>query len=193
VLDVGVWARIPFPGGPISGDPAAHLDSHELKEGLEQAERKFLLGASELEAIVVRCSDGRRAQPTQTEVTIDGGLAGDRWVEGDAMPGAQLSMMNVDVAAIMAGGQSITFFGDNLFTRLDLRESALPVGARLRLGGAEVVVSETPHVPCGRFRARFGQAAFQAAAKAPRLRGIYLTVLRGGPIAVGDPVVLMDA
>ncbi len=193
MLDVDVWARTPFQGRAILGDPAAHLGSHELKESLEQAEQNFILGTSELEAIVVRCPDGRRAQPTQTEVTIERGLEGDRWVEGDAMPGAQLSMMNVDVAAVMAGGQSITFFGDNLFTRLDLRESALPVGARLRLGGAEVVVSETPHVPCGRFRARFGQAAFQAAAKAPRLRGIYLTVLRGGPIAVGDPVVVMDA
>ncbi len=193
MLDVSAWARTPFLGDTITGDPAAHLDAHELTVSLQKVEQDFHLGSSELEAIVVRRPDGRRAQPTQTEVTIDGGLAGDRWVEGDAMPGAQLSMMNLDVAAVMAGGQSITFFGDNLFTRLDLRESALPVGTRLRLGGAEVVVSETPHVPCGRFRARFGQAAFKAAAKAPRLRGVYLTVLRGGPIAVGDPIVLMDA
>ena len=88
--------------------------------------------------------------------------------------------------------QSVVLFGDNLFTRLDLSESALPVGSRIRIGDAELVVSNTPHVPCGQFKGRFGAAAFSFAAKEPRIRGIYLTVFKEGEIRLGDPIFVMD-
>ncbi len=187
-LDTRAWARVAFEKGPIEGDSAAHLDRSQIQAGLEQAQDSFVQRWGLLEAIVVRSPDGRRIQPLSTEVSIEGGLAGDRWVTGKATPGNQLSMMNLDVAAVIAGGQSIALFGDNLFTRLDLRESMLPVGTKLRVGEAVMVVSDMPHVPCDRFLARFGEAAFKAAAQEPRLRGIYLTVLEGGTIALGDPV-----
>ena len=100
-------------------------------------------------------------------------------------------MMNVDVAHAMANDQSVVLFGDNLFTRLDLSEEALPVGAQLQVGTTILRVSETPHVPCGQFRARFGAAAFRRAAKQPRLRGIYLTVMQGGEIQIGDEIIVL--
>jgi MOSC domain-containing protein YiiM len=97
-------------------------------------------------------------------------------------------MMNLDVAAAIANGQSIALFGDNIFTRLNLNEDFLEVGAVLRIGSSLTEVSETPHVPCDRFRARFGVASFERTAKQHRLRGVYLTVLEGGTIALGDPI-----
>jgi MOSC domain-containing protein YiiM len=182
------WARTPFEGGKLEGKPSFHLDSEGVDAALNAAEQGFVLDESVLESIVVRGTNGARGQPLRTRVTVNGGLEGDRWAAGEAHPGDQLSMMNVDVAAAFANGQSIALFGDNLFTRLDLREASLGAGARLRIGSALVEVSATPHVPCNRFKGRFGDAAFRAAARDVRLRGIYLTVVEGGAIAIGDPI-----
>ena len=97
-------------------------------------------------------------------------------------------MMNLDVAGAIANGQHPALFGDNLFTRLDLSESHLPPGTKLRVGEAILEISAKPHMPCARFRARFGAASFELTAKRPRLRGVYLTVIEGGAIALGDPI-----
>jgi len=187
-MDIRAWARVVFDGQRIEGDDGQHLALEQLDEALASAETSFVEEGGTLEAIVVRCADGARAQPASSELTIEGGLAGDRWATGRARPGDQVSMMNLDVAAAIANGQSIALFGDNLFTRLDVRAEALPVGARLRVGGATLEVSEKPHKPCGLFRARFGDAAFQRANEDYRLRGVYLTVIESGAIAIGDPV-----
>jgi len=142
---------------------------------------------------VVRAPNGARIQPTKATLTVEGGLIGDRWSQGKAKPGDQVSMMNLDVAYTIANGQSVVLFGDNLFTRMDLSESALPVGRCLHIGGVVLEVSAKPHVPCGQFKGRFGQAAFTMAAKNQRIRGIYLTVLKGGEVQLGDPIRVMEA
>ena len=182
------WAQVPFGDAALVGDPTRHVDSERLERAFERLEDSFATGVGSIAAIVVRCPDGRREQPSTATLSQRDGLIGDRWSVGKAKPGDQVSMMNVEVAARIANGQSIALFGDNLFTDLDLRPTALPEGAQLRMGGAVVQVSTTPHVPCDRFRARFGHAAFKLAAKAPRIRGVYLTVLEGGTIALGDSV-----
>lgn len=182
------WAQVPFGNAELVGDPARHLDSEGLERAFERIEDSFAKGPGSIAAIVLRCPDGRREQPSAATVSKSGGLLGDRWSVGKAMPGDQVSMMNVEVAACIANGQSVALFGDNLFTDLDVRASALPEGAQLRIGEAVLQVSETPHVPCDRFRSRFGHAAFKLAATAPRIRGVYLTVRVGGTIAVGDSV-----
>ena len=182
------WASLPFGGARLVGDPDRHLDRDQLQQSFDRIERAFASDAASLAAIVIRRSDGGRDQPTTAQLSPTAGLCGDRWATGKARPGDQVSMMNVEVAARIANGQSVALFGDNLFTDLDLRESALPEMARLRIGGAILQVSTTPHVPCDRFRARFGHPAFRFAANTPRIRGIYLTVLVGGAIALGDGV-----
>lgn len=187
--DTRAWARIIFDGERIEGDAAFHLSALGLAEALVKASKSFVGQSGELEAIVVRCPDGSRDQPVQTRLSVDEGLLGDRWATGKAKPGDQVSMMNLEVAASIANGQSIALFGDNLFTRLDIREHALPVGSQLRIGKARLEVSAEPHMPCSLFRSRFGPAAFQLASKEPRLRGVYLTVIESGEIALGDPVI----
>lgn len=185
------WANVPFGDATLVGDPKRHLDREQLEQAFERIECAFATGLASLDAIVVRRSDGGRDQPATAELSPAAGLVGDRWAMGKAKPGDQVSMMNVEVAARIANGQSVALFGDNLFSDLDVRESALPEGARLCVGEAVVEVSATPHVPCDRFRARFGHAAFLLAASAPRIRGVYLTVIEGGAIAIGDPVRLL--
>ena len=187
--DTRAWARVRYEGGPCDGDPDRHLTAEVLEQRLADASVSFVEHWGAVEALVIRPPAGGREQPLQASISVDGGLIGDRWVEGKAAPGDQVSVMNLDVAAVIANGQSIVLFGDNIFTRLDLRDSILRVGTRLRLGGALVEVSATPHPPCGQFRDRFGPAAFALAAKNPRVRGVYLTVLQGGDIAIGDPFV----
>ena len=182
------WAQVPFGNADLVGNPTCHVDSERLGRAFERLEDSFAKGVGSIAAIIVRCPDGRREQPSTATLSQRDGLIGDRWSVGKAKPGDQVSMMNVDVAARIANGQSIALFGDNLFTDLDIRTSALPEGAQLRIGGAVLQVSATPHVPCDRFRSRFGHAAFRLAAKTPRIRGVYLTVLAGGTIALGDPV-----
>ncbi len=186
--DTRAWARVIFEGSRIEGNDSYHLNDSLLAESLKRVEIDFVKRWGLLESIVLRCADGTREQPVQAQITVEDGLIGDRWVTGKAKPGDQLSMMNLDVAAAIANGQSIVLFGDNLFTRLDIREEALPTGSRLRIGEALVEVSSTPHVPCNRFRSRFGSAAFEHVRKNPRLRGVYLTVIEGGGVALGDAI-----
>ena len=182
------WAQVPFGDSVLAGDPKHHLDRARLEHAFSGIEDAFELKSARLAAIVLRCPEGGRAQPSTAVLTQSGGLRGDRWAVGTADPGDQISMMNVDVAACIAHGQSVALFGDNLFTDLDLRECALPVGAEVQIGDAVLSVSATPHVPCDRIRARFGHAAFVMAARNPRIRGVYLTVIEGGVIRVGDSV-----
>ena len=187
--DTRGWARERYENGPFEGDPDRHLAAEVVEQRLSEASVSFVEHWGAVEALVIRTPGGGREQPIQASISVDGGLIGDRWVEGKAAPGDQISVMNLDVAAVIANGQSIVLFGDNIFTRLDLRDSILKVGTQLHLGGALVEVSATPHLPCGQFRDRFGPAAFALAAKDSRVRGIYLTVLQGGNVAIGDPFV----
>jgi hypothetical protein len=187
-VDTRAWARAIFEGSELIGDAALHMSHSALNGALKDAERSFVNNWASLDALVVRCVNGSRQQPISTHVGVTQGLLGDRWAAGKAEIGQQLSMMNLDVAAAIANGQSIALFGDNIFTRLNLNEDFLEVGAVLRIGSSLTKVSETRHVPCDRFRDRFGVASFERTAKQPRLRGVYLTVLEGGTIALGDPI-----
>ena len=184
------WAVAPFRGTSLDGSVQHHVDEQALRKKLKVAYTKREALRSTLDAIVLRSPTGPRIQPQQVQVSQELGLVGDRWSVGKAMPGDQVSMMNLDVAYAIANPQSVVLFGDNLFTRLDLSKETLPVGAQVRVGSVVLKVSEIPHVPCGQFRGRFGVAAFRLAAEDPRLRGVYLTVVNGGTIRIGDEIVV---
>jgi len=104
----------------------------------------------------------------------------------------QVAIMRVDVAHLIAAGQHPALFGDNLLVDLDLSTEHVPPGTRLRVGTAECVVSEEPHNGCSQFSQRFGPAALRLTADKrwlhQRLRGIYLTILKSGDVAPGDPI-----
>lgn len=177
--------------GP-EGDPSRHLTLAELEAGLRAlppAPRE----AGRLALLLRRRPDGARETPERVWLSPEDGMPGDRW--GRRQPhahDAQLAVMRRDVAELIAHGQSITLFGDNLFVDLDISAASLPAGSRLRVGDAVVEVTPKPHNGCLKFKARFGADALrfvQATATRDRnLRGIYWRVVEAGEARVGDAI-----
>jgi hypothetical protein len=177
--------------GP-EGDLHRHRSLTELESGLRALSRCPTTSGF-LALIVRRRADGVRETPERVWLSQDEGVPGDGWSRRPPCdPLAQLAVMRCDVAGLIANGQPLTVFGDNLFVELDLSAGNLPAGTRLRVGGALVEVTAKPHNGCHKFRGRFGLEALrfvQAAATRHRnLRGIYWRVLEPGEAAVRDPI-----
>jgi MOSC domain-containing protein YiiM len=177
------------------GDPACFRTQAELESGL-----RALPGAprerGRVALVVSRREGGRRETPQRVELTPDAGVPGDAWGrrEGRSVDG-QLAVMQRDVASLIANGQPLTLFGDNLFLELDLSAANLPAGSRLRAGGALLEVTPKPHDGCLKFRARFGPEALRFVSRPDlrhrNLRGIYMRVVEAGKVGPGDPVAVL--
>jgi MOSC domain-containing protein YiiM len=146
-----------------------------------------------LTAIVRRLASGTRELPETAELDTDGGLVGDAWGRGRSRNlGMQLTVMRQDVAELIANGQPLTLFGDNLFVDLDITTTNLPAGSRLSVGECLVEVTAEPHTGCAKFKARFGHDALKITAlrefRDCNLRGIHWRVLEPGTIRLGDPI-----
>ncbi len=120
-------------------------------------------------------------------------MPGDDWVMRPPRdPEAQLAVMQTAIARLIANGQPLTTFGDNLFVELDLSAANLPTGTRLAVGASIVEVTPKPHNGCSKFDKRFGNDALrfvQAPATRPEnRRGIYWKVVTEGEVAVGDAI-----
>ncbi len=134
---------------------------------------------------------GQRLTPDTIELGEDG-VVGDKWVSDPEAPdGTQVSLMNVHMARAVAGDDP-ALTGDNLHVDLDLSEQNLPVGTRLEVGSAVLVVSEVPHRPCRSFHARFGVKAVKRVGRADRTgrrgRGVLCRVAQPGEVRVGDVI-----
>jgi MOSC domain-containing protein YiiM len=143
--------------------------------------------------IVRRAEGGRRETPESVSLTPESGVPGDAWGRArEPMLEAQLAVMQIDVAESIANGQPLTLFGDNLFLELDLSTANLPAGTHLRAGSATLEVTAKPHNGCRKFRGRFGEDALRFVSKRElrhlNLRGIYMRVVEGGAVSVGDAV-----
>lgn len=154
-------------------------------------------GAGTVRLICVRLGDEAHEMPERVQVTIDGGVAGDRWA-ADEQPvaDAQVTLMNVRVTELIArDGVPLHTPGDNFLVDLDLAEDALPAGTRLRLGNALLEVTALPHTGCKKFRERFGLEALRWVNehRDRRLRGINCRVLETGSVALGDAVEVVPA
>jgi MOSC domain-containing protein YiiM len=146
-----------------------------------------------LDLIVSRRDNGHRETPERVRLTRDGGVPGDAWQrDAPEKRDAQITMMWADYGRLVANGQDLTLFGDNLLVDLDLSLDNLPVGTRLRLGEAELEVTPEPHNGCIKYRQRFGKDALRLSAhpeyRDQRLRGIYVRVIEEGEVAVGNAV-----
>lgn len=148
--------------------------------------------------------DGRSLLATGV-LDLEEGLVGDSWrarggsrsVRGAARRAKQLTVMNARAAALVAGPdhEAWALAGDQLYVDLDLGEDALPAGARLSIGTAEIEVSAEPHTGCGKFAARFGQDAWRfvnsPSGRSLRLRGLNASVVVPGHVALGDDVIVL--
>jgi MOSC domain-containing protein YiiM len=171
------------------GDASRHLALAELETGLH-ALPELPRDSGELALIVRRRADGERETPERVLLTSEEGVPGDGWSRRPPRdPEAQLAVMNHDVATLIANGQSLTVFGDNLFVHLDLSARNLPVGTRLRMGEALVEVTPKPHNGCQKFKQRFGSDALRFVqaqeTRALNLRGIYWKVIAAGELNLG--------
>lgn len=177
--------------GPEGGAPH-HLPLAEL-----EARLCALPGAPKdsgrLALIVCRSAEGVREKPERVHLSEEEGVPGDSWGRrAPRKPEAQLAVMRRDVAELIANGQPLTIFGDNLFVDLDISVANLPVGSRLRVGGAIVEVTPLAHNGCAKFKGRFGSDALHFVNAQPtrdqNLRGIYWKVIESGEAAVGAPI-----
>jgi MOSC domain-containing protein YiiM len=149
--------------------------------------------AGQLTLVVRRRSDGVRETPERVQLSCEEGVPGDGWSRRPPRdPEAQLAVMRRDVAELIAHGQALPLFGDNLYVELDLSAGNLPTGTRLRVGQALVEVTRKPHDGCVKFKARFGSDALrlvqEKATRHLNLRGIYWKVVEPGEIRVGDAI-----
>ena len=178
------------------GDPAAFLALDVLTTRLESAP-SAPTDTGRLRMIVTRHQRGRRERLERATMTPESGMPGDSWGrQRRPSPEAQLTVMQFNVAELIANGQPLELFGDQLFLDLDLSESILPAGTVLRVGSVTLEVSAMPHIGCRQFRARCGDGALRFVS-APELRhlnlrGVYLRVTETGEIAVGDPIEVLS-
>lgn len=174
------------------GDPARHA-------ALDDLERRLLSlppaprDRGRVALIVSRRDGGRREVLARTRLEAGGGLPGDRWGQRpEPHPERAITVMQIDVAELIANGQPLALFGDKLFLALDLSSDNLPTGSRLRVGAAILEVTPMPHDGCRKFRGRFGGDALRLVANARwrrrNLRGIYVCTIESGDAAAGDPV-----
>ena len=139
--------------------PAAtlHLPAAVLRERLHDlppAPRD----SGEVVLAVARPSVEERQTPARCALTPEAGVENDRWGKKQrSNPEMQITVMRADVARVIANGQPLSLFGDNLLVELDLSPENLPTGTRLRVGTALCEVTPYPHTGCGKFAARFGQ------------------------------------
>jgi tRNA-Thr(GGU) m(6)t(6)A37 methyltransferase TsaA len=155
-----------------------------------------------LELIVRRPETEQREVISTGELDLEVGLVGDNWLrrgsrsrpDGSAEPDAQLNLMNIRAARLVAGDdQRVPLAGDQLFVDLDLSPENLPAGTRLAIGAAVIEVTAQPHTGCAKFTRRFGLAAHRwingRVGKQYRLRGICAKVVVPGTITTGDEIV----
>jgi len=186
--------------GVMSEEPSASPTSRDLDRHTAIV-RAAPGDAAVIVAIVQRPGPEARESVVESMLDPEDGLVGDDWrargsrsrPDGSADPDAQLTLMSTRVlAAIEPDPERWPLAGDQLFVDLDLGVDNLPPGTRLHVGEAEVEVTPKPHTGCAKFAARFGSDALRwistPEGRDLRMRGVYVRVVRGGRVRVGDVV-----
>jgi hypothetical protein len=185
-----------FPNCNPAGDETRHLSLAALESAvsaLAQPPRE----RGRVALLVRRTAERPREILEKARLSPEAGMPGDRWGRAERPdPQAQLAVIRIDVAALIANGQPVEIAGDNLFVELDLSDANLPVGSRLRVGTALLEVSPKPHNGCAKFRARFGADALrfvsEKTTRSQNYRGVYWRVIEAGDVSAADPIEVLS-
>jgi MOSC domain-containing protein YiiM len=145
-----------------------------------------------LKLIVLRLPNEQRRTPSQVILSVANGVVGDRWsLKPNPNLLSQISVMNARFLETIAGSaERMNLAGDNLIVDLDLHETNLPAGTRLRIGQAMIEVTDYPHTGCVKFERRYGKAVRDLADTPEgltlRLRGLCARVIHEGEVRLGD-------
>ena len=178
------------------GDKSRHLPMEELESKLA-ALPAAPKDQGRVVALFARPGSNQRTPLGSARLTPAKGMPGDRWShkregKGDPKPDQMLATMQADIAELIANGQPVGLFGDNLFVELDLSKENLPLGTRVKMGDATLEVTPEPHNGCLKFKARFGSDALRLVSRKEdrhrNLRGIYFKVVEDGEVAAGDVI-----
>jgi MOSC domain-containing protein YiiM len=180
----------------IDSSSAGDADRFRSLADLEQMLEARPRGSADRGRVVLlmkRSEGGRRETLQKVVLAPDIGVAGDAWCRAaQRNEDMQIAVMEKEVAELIANGQPLTLFGDCLILDLDLSSGNLPASSRVRVGGAMLTVTPMPHNGCRKFRARFGDDALRFVSlrglRSRNLRGIYMRVVEGGEVSVGDSV-----
>ena len=146
---------------------AEQLDLPALEAGLDRI-RQAPADLGVVEMIVRRPAVDVREELDEGILDLTEGLVGDTWrvrgskttPDGSANPDAQLTVMNVRVAELVAvTPERRSLAGDQLFVDFDISVDNLPPGSRVQLGDAVIEFTAPPHTGCAKFQARFGNDA----------------------------------
>jgi len=158
-----------------------------------------------VDLIVCRPKINERRVLEHAELSIEQGLIGDNWVKAECNTGhyqnyanAQISLMNSQVMmAIQRDPSQWPLAGDNFFVDLDLNRNNVPAGTQLSIGTAIIEITDEPHLPCKKFRQRFGENAFSLLnseeGRDAILRGVYARVVAAGQVSSGAMIRKLEA
>ena len=171
---------------------AVYVEADQLSAGLAEI-MASPTDEGTVELVVRRPAEGEREVLDEGVLDLDDGLVGDRWRDGSAHPGTQVTIMNARAIALIAGERERWgLAGDQLYVDLDLSKDNLPPGTRLEIGSAVLEVTDVPHTGCAKFTERFGSGATRFVNKPPgrdlRLRGMNAKVVEPGTVRPGDPI-----
>ena len=130
----------------------------------------------------------QRVPLTQAELTIEGGIRGDR---KGGNPGRQLNIMSADeLAPLAAAGFKLApgQMGEQIVVS-GLDVDALEPGDQFLMGETAIVEVVSHRSGCERFQHIQGHPPIEAAGRL----GVMAKVTTAGSIAVGDPVRLLSA
>jgi len=118
----------------------------------------------------------------QSDLTAHGGV----WKAVYAYPSEHYPAWREELGVDLQWGA----FGENLTTE-GLREDQLEIGDRLRMGGAEFVVTQ-PRLPCFKLGIRHGRPTILKEFLVSGRSGTYLAVTGEGDVAAGDPIEFVE-
>ena len=158
-----------------------------------------------VDLIVCRPGKNERRVLEHAELSIDLGLVGDNWSKMECntnhyqnYANAQISLMNSQVMMTIQSDLSRwPLAGDNFLVNFELNSNNTPAGTQLSIGSAVIEITEEPHLPCNKFRQRFGDDAFKLLnsrqGRENNLRGVYARVITAGQVSCGSVIRKLEA